>query len=319
MEGEMKEKENERICKTYKEAIEPHVLWIKEHILKSKDGEIQIKVSYFLAAMGEDFVGKDESSIYTYIKDILLENGIKMSQYSIHDTEYDTKDGAKCIIYCLTMAKDDEIISSKDARYLKRLETAKRMGIDSSYETHYNHQKRGILPTKDSPESPLYFGEYIEKKYVSSIFEDVKPFEYPKNKYGRILDVHKPYDWICKNGYKIKHVSSCIRTDSSHKHRNGTPIPYYSFLLRKNPVPDYWIISGWDNRDNLEPQYVWIINGHKDFCTQTSIKPFFDRSMFVIYITRKGIQRMNEYLVGNKLEELKEVCNLVRMNKELMI
>ena len=65
-------------------------------------------------------------------------------------------------------------------------------------------------------------------------------------------DIKKPYDWTCKNGFKIKHIASCLRFDAIHP-------PYWGYNIRNNKIPDYFILSAWDNRDSLMPEHIWMI------------------------------------------------------------
>jgi hypothetical protein len=122
-------------------------------------------------------------------------------------------------------------------------------------------------------------------------------------------DKKQPYDWVCRNGLKIKHIASSTIVDDYHRSPvSNTPIPYWQYAIRRNQVPDYFILSAWDNRESLTPMYIWIIKGHEDFRTQTSNRPFWGRMSWNVYATKKGIARMDKYQMINKLEELKSVC-----------
>ena len=290
---------------TYNEALKNIIPWLREQIVRHE--EIYVKVNDIKKEMGEEFINKNEHGFYVMIKDILLENGIKMKQC------HHKYDGDK--ILNLTLANEGEIIQAKDARYLRRKKTTEKLRLNCGYGTYYSRISKGHMPMDENPDCPLYFGEYIEKKYVMTIFEDVIPFESPKNEYGRLLDNHKKYDWICKNEKKIKHIASCVRLDDSHIYKNGDRIPYFGYSIRRNKVPDYYMLSGWDNRESLEPQFVWLVNNKEDFRTQYGYRKFWRTETFLIYITKKGISRMEKYEMNNILEKLKDSCmNSKNMN-----
>jgi hypothetical protein len=58
----------------YKNAIAPHVEFLKESIAGSKDGSIRVRVEDLAKSMG--MVGKHETSIYWGLKYTLFEKGI---------------------------------------------------------------------------------------------------------------------------------------------------------------------------------------------------------------------------------------------------
>lgn len=290
----------------YRKVINPHVAWIKDQIDKSKDSIVRVKIKGVRDTMGSDFTNKHDNTIYSRLKDILLENGIKVRMGHVENKE-------KLLI--MENVKDkSEIITTADARYKRGMITSNNQGLTvSEYINKTNYATRYIGPESENKSCPLYFGDYIEKKYVMQIFEDPILFEYKKDDMGRIIDKIKPYDYICKKGLKIKHIASCVRIDEFHlSSYMGDPIPYWGYLIKKNNIPDYYILSAWNDRNSLEPLYVWIIMGDEIFITQRSQKPFWDRATFVIYDTRKGIDRMSKYEVTNKLERLKEVCGIAR-------
>jgi hypothetical protein len=173
-----------------------------------------------------------------------------------------------------------------------------------------------MMKEYDNPDCPRYFGEYIERKYVSQIFEDAVPFEYKRDILGRITDKRKPYDYICCRGLKIKHVASCLRMDKNHVQKlTGEHLPYFAYAIKRNSIPDAWVFSAWNNREDLEPLFVWIIKGHEEFITQVKKGPFWDRKTFTVYFNERGIKKMKRYEVTKKLDRLKEVCKLNKIGE----
>ena len=297
------------IVSKYGKAILPHLGWFREQIALSKDDIIRVSIKNIRLEMGSEFADIHDTTIYSRLRDILLENGIKVVMGHLENKD-------KLLV--MSKAKKNEIASAADTRYLRAIKTAEKQGLTfAEYDKKLDHNTYGSLPQEENIDCPLYFGQYIEEKYVSQIFEDPVPFTFPIDELGRITDTRKPYDFLCKQGFKIKHVASCLRTRKSDNKEIdvGSDRKYWGWLIRRNPIPDYWMISGWDNRESLEPLFVWMIKGHEEFLTQMMYDKghqFYDRDSFTIYFNEKGIKKMKKYEVTDKLDQLKDVCRLAR-------
>lgn len=291
----------------YEIAIKPHIPWFKEQIEKSKDGIIRVSIKDIRKEMGEDFHSAHDTTIYSRLKDVLLEEGIKTTMGHLENKD-------KLLI--MSKANENEIVTSADASYARHKKVAEKQGLTyAEYTSNEHYKNRGVKPQSENTDCPLYFGEYIEKKYVSQIFDEPIPFEYPKDDMGRIIDNRKPYDFICKQGFKIKHVTSCLRYKKSGNTEIdiGSDRQYWEYLIRRNQIPDYWVLSGWNNRESLTPLYVWIIK--KDEIIENQLikmknVPFWNRDSFTIYFNKKGIEKMSQYEASKKLEQLKDICKL---------
>lgn len=297
----------------YEKAIKPHVSWFKEQIGKSNDDIIRISIKDLRSEMGNDFAYVHDTTIYSRIRDILLENGIKVKMGHLANKDK---------LLLMSKVEDSEIVNATDALYFRHKKTAENQGLTySEYDKKFDYKNYGVLPKEENRGCPLYFGEYIEEKYVSQIFEDPVQFEYPRDDMGRIIDRSKPYDFLCKQGLKIKHAASCLRRKDSGNTEVavGSIREYWGYLIRRNSVPDYWIFSGWDNRESLEPMYVWMIKRDEKIDNQlVEMKnvPFYSRDTFTIYFNKKGIEKMSKYEVSDKLDKLKIVCDINRMRIE---
>jgi hypothetical protein len=295
-----------------------HLDWFKEQIKNSKEGIIRVKLKDVVSEMlGQEFVEISDDSICSRLKDILLENGIKIKVEHINISR-DNLNISKDKVLTMEMASENEIVKSADAMYLRCIKNAEKKGITiKEYQKSCEYEyKRGLGSIEDNKDCGRYFGEYIERKYVFQIFEDPVPFEFPKDELGRITDNRKPYDYLCCKGLKLKHISSCIREDKSHIQKlTGEKLPYFAYAIRRNKIPDQFVLSAWDNRESLKPLFVWIIKGKEMFQTQISNKPFWERDTFTIYFNSKGINKMKKYEVTDKLEKLKEVCRLSKGEK----
>lgn len=144
----------------YRKGIMSHVEWLKQQINESKNEFIIIKISDLRIVMGDNFKTPSDHSIYSSLRDILLENGISIKM-NTH------KDGDKLLR--MEKAKEDEIITSAEARRMRSQKTAVEQGFNTTGEyKNYTIYKRGLYQSEsDTKTCPRYFGEYIEREYVS--------------------------------------------------------------------------------------------------------------------------------------------------------
>ena len=86
-----------------------------------------------------------------------------------------------------------------------------------------------------------YLGVNIAENIIRKIFKNVETVPYG----------NKGYDFICNRGLKIDVKSAC-RHKSEHK---------WSFGISHNKIADYFICMAFDNREDLNPLYIWLIPG----------------------------------------------------------
>ena len=272
----------------YDVAIKRHLSRFKEQIVTSKNGEINVVVKSLAKEMGKDFVSLSENAIYSRVKDILLGYGIKVKMGHLDN---DSKD--KVLI--MSIALESEILTSVEVNRIRREKSAKNKGFRTTveYENSIKYQNGTCIGAMEKmTDCPLYFGQYIEKNFVVPLF-DLDEF-YDIGGGGLIT---KPVDWKCKNGFKIKHVASCLRKCKDRQ-------DYWGFNIYNNSIPDYFILSGWDNRTSLKPEYIWMIKGDEIIVTERTKKPFWDREMFTIYYTPSNILKVEKYEI-DKVKELR--------------
>ena len=67
------------------------------------------------------------------------------------------------------------------------------------------------------------------------------------------MPINNPgYDFKCGQGYMVDAKSGCLV-----KNRYS-----WSFDIRRNTTPDFFLCLGFDNRQDLNPLHVWMIPGH---------------------------------------------------------
>lgn len=93
-----------------------------------------------------------------------------------------------------------------------------------------------------------YLGVVIAERLLSKVFKNVEkmPHKYPG------------YDFICNRGYKVDVKSTVVRSYVSHG-KNICKI--INFCIKKNKIPDYFLCVAFDNREDLNPLYCWLIPG----------------------------------------------------------
>ena len=104
------------------------------------------------------------------------------------------------------------------------------------------HRKQGHLPFNENKKCTLFLGVHIAEEVLSQAFKNVQRM--PMNNPG--------YDFICGRGYKIDVKSSCL-------HKDGR----WQFNIKRNNIADYFLMLAFDNRQDLNPMYVWLIPGGK--------------------------------------------------------
>ncbi len=168
---------------------------------------------------------------------------------------------------------------------------------------HYNEYSRNrrhnigeSLPKEFNEDCSLYFGEYIAENYIMKTFEDT--IKAPCGTKG--------YDWTCKKGYKIQHKARCMEYDPK-----GSDWCGWKWSINYNDIADYFILSAWDNRDSMNPIYIWIFHKNdmirKGRSNYTKEK-FWERYVFSITNTPEKLKEFERYEVRDKLDKLKKIC-----------
>jgi hypothetical protein len=108
------------------------------------------------------------------------------------------------------------------------------------------HQNGINIPMEQNKTCSAYLGIHIAERILSHYFENVS-----RTPYGT-----PGYDFTCKNGYKIDVKCACIQ-----KIKNKSNCKW-QFSIQYNTIADYFLCLGFDNRDSLEPQHIWLIPGN---------------------------------------------------------
>lgn len=150
----------------------------------------------------------------------------------------------------------------------------------------WNYETGRKLPKEFDEDSPIYFGDFAESLMIQTFEDSVRM---PPNNPG--------FDWKCKSGDNIDNKGVCLTYDRDW---SG-----WKFNIRCNNIADYFILSAWDNRESLNPLYVWIF--HKNDIVRG--RKFCEFDGFTVTNDQKYLKELEKYEFVNRLEKLKELLS----------
>lgn len=136
-----------------------------------------------------------------------------------------------------------------------------------------------------------YLGDHIERYVMEFLGGERIPIEMEDRRDGIL---RRPIDFLLNyNGkkLKIKHIASCIEYGSFGYHDAF----YWRFNIDFNHRVDAFILSAWDTRKSLKPQYMWLIMKDQNF----NKKPFWNRQVLFVEDTKNRITFMEEFEMKN--------------------
>ena len=117
-------------------------------------------------------------------------------------------------------------------------EKVKKSGRESAY-------RKGVKPASENKSCSSYLGCVIA--------ETVLAHEFPG--FIRMPYGNPNYDYDCPKGFKIDVKSSCRGYLKNGSNR-------WSFNMRRNKVPHFFICIAWKDRESLIPEHLWLIPGY---------------------------------------------------------
>lgn len=146
---------------------------------------------------------------------------------------------------------------------------------------NYNYRSGRSTPLGENSDCSSYLGIYITERVLSKIFKNVERM--PTNNPG--------YDFICNRGYKVD-VKSATRMKNSPN--------TWRFNIKKNTIADYFLCLAFDNRDDLEPEHLWLIPGS---ILNNKVSTSISESTLINW---------NQYELNNKLNNVIRCCNILK-------
>lgn len=218
---------------------------------------------------------------------------------------------------CTKIDRENNERIAKDAGYanLKEYDKVwlKNLGFDSrsEYQRMYRWDKGINEPSEFNDSCASFFGKHIGENLFGRFLKD-NIFEYVKYRSG---ERDGGIDFICKNPrqefidkyphlkleigkeYKIQLKMRCLEICHNSVRWN--------FDICFNNV-DYFILVGWDNRDNLKLMHIWMI--HKDEIIRN--RKLWRRDMMCITNTANCLEMFDQYEIKDK-ESSKELGRYV--------
>lgn len=127
----------------------------------------------------------------------------------------------------------------KDARTLDGLKCYCKE-CKNLYERNRTYKNKIYKPMSENKECAFYLGVHIAERILSNVFKNVE----------QMVPNNPGYDFICNNGYKIDVKSSC---------KIKSKLCTWTFSIKKNTIPDYFLCIAFDNREDLNPLHLWLI------------------------------------------------------------
>jgi len=107
------------------------------------------------------------------------------------------------------------------------------------------YKNTGAKPMSENKTCSQYLGVHVAERVLSHVFNNVEVMPYG----------NPGFDFICGKGYKIDVKSSILQTNYLERR-------CWKFTIKKNKVPDYFLLIAFDNREDLNPLHLWLIPGH---------------------------------------------------------
>ena len=173
--------------------------------------------------------------------------------------------------------------------YLEKLAQQKGFANNAEYRQNLRF-KKGIgtgLSMSESRNSASYLGIYVAERLLPKIFQEPRMMSHG----------NRGYDVICKNNYKIDVKSSVLRKAN-----------VWLFNINYNKIADAFICIAFDNRDDLNIQYIWLIPGND----VVRYKKLNEMKGLSIYDTEYGRASVTKYELVDKLDDANDICILYK-------
>jgi len=110
------------------------------------------------------------------------------------------------------------------------------------YQQEWRHRTGRSKPMSEHRECSLYLGVVVAERVLSHVFKNVQRM--PMNNPG--------YDFICGHDYMVDVKSSC-------RHHHKKCADNWTFTIRRNQIAQYFLMLAFNNRNDLDPEYIWLI------------------------------------------------------------
>lgn len=113
----------------------------------------------------------------------------------------------------------------------------------TNYMREYRHRTGQNQPMSENRESPSFLGVHVAERVLSHLFKNVQRMPYG----------NPGFDFTCGKGYLVDAKCSCRRQ------HNPPWADNWMFTINKNQIADYFLCLAFDNRNDLNPEHIWLI------------------------------------------------------------
>ena len=118
---------------------------------------------------------------------------------------------------------------------------------DSWLASHRRYRRaHGGKSASENKQCAAFLGVHVAERVLAKVFKDVK----------QMPNGNKGFDFVCNKGKKIDVKSACTRTHDRQSDK-------WDFHIGKNKIADYFLCLAFDNREDLNPLYIWLIPAHQ--------------------------------------------------------
>ena len=206
----------------------------------------------------------------------------------------------------------------KRKKYKNRKEQLDMLAKDRGLENDAEYQR--IMSWNSGRRSPYFENENCTMYLGISIGEELFK-EFLLTYFERVIGFHphnRGFDFICKDPrqefidrhphlrlernkeYMIQLKLLCLQSNDDGW--NG-----WNFHVDHNRIPDFYILSAWDNREYLNPIHIWMF--HKNDIIRK--KEFWQRISLCITNKQIYLEEYKKYELVCELERLKELKGLM--------
>jgi len=153
-----------------------------------------------------------------------------------------------------------------------------------------------------------YLGNHIEDYVMRFLGGKSIPPEMEDRRDGIL---RRPIDFLLNyegKEFKIKHIAGCL-IYGSIGYRDCF---FWEFNIGFNHRADAFILSAWDTRKSLTPQYMWFVLGDQKFYSL----PFWKKDVLIIEYNKEKINFMEKFEMKNvRLGKLQNfICHVRKEN-----
>ena len=141
-------------------------------------------------------------------------------------------------------------------------------------------------PMNKNKSCPMFLGVHVAERVLSHVFKHVE----------RMSVTNHGYDFICGKGYKVDVKSACR---NHHKGRSD----WWQFAINKNQIAEYFLCLAFDNREDLNPEHIWLIPANDV------------NHLMLTSIGDTTLSKWDEYKLD--VDRVSACCNIIKNNPKI--